>query len=60
MLEQVSTADQHQLRLLIDCFYNTVLGPKGSTQPLVNTSHADDGLSTSQLLAMWLLAMWAA
>jgi hypothetical protein len=37
----------------VDCFYNTVLGPKGSTQPLVNTSHADDGLSTSQLLAMW-------
>jgi len=37
----------------VDCFYDTVLGPKGSTQPLVNTSHADDGLSTAQLLAMW-------
>ena len=36
----------------VECFYDTVLGPKGSTQP-VNVSHTGDGLSNNELLAMW-------
>jgi hypothetical protein len=37
----------------IDCFYGTVLGQYGGNLPLANSSHAKDGLSNEQLLAMW-------
>lgn len=37
----------------INCFYDTVLGSKGSSQPINASHHATDGLSNSQLLAMW-------
>ena len=37
----------------VDCFYKTVLGPKGGAMALANTSHAADGLSLSSLLELW-------